>query len=153
MTCVKQNKIILFISDLKLHTLINKILHLNIMEWHPTLLFCVYREYDSSYVGLGVRLRRKYSILTQQVNTISCSEKLLDVIIKALHIILLYCMVSIVLGDSWARLTLTVWNCPGCDPVRGLKLMSVHELISNECSISCFWNTDLQSDLHERFSD
>ena len=60
---------------LKLHTLINKILHLNIMEWHPTLLFCVYREYDSSYVGLGVRLRRKYSILTQQVNPISCSEK------------------------------------------------------------------------------
>ena len=59
------------------HTLINKILNVNIMEWHPTLLFLVYREYDSSYVGMGVR--RKYKILTQQANTISCSEQLLDV--------------------------------------------------------------------------
>ena len=37
-----------------------------------------------------------------------------------------------ILGDSWARLTVAVWNCPGCDRVRGL--MSVHELSSNECS-------------------
>ena len=39
-----------------------------------------------------------------------------------------------ILGDSWARLTVTVWNCPGIDRVRGL--MSVHELPSNECSKS-----------------
>ena len=56
----------------------------------------------------------------------------------------LYIMVSIennseiknILGDSWSRLTVTVWNCPGLDRVRGL--MSVHELPSNECSKS-FW--------------
>ena len=41
-----------------LHTLKNKILNVNIMELHPTLLFWVYRVYDSSYVGMGVR--RKY---------------------------------------------------------------------------------------------
>ena len=43
-----------------LHTLINKILNVNIIKWHPTLLFLVYREYIyvSSYVGMGVR--RKY---------------------------------------------------------------------------------------------
>ena len=61
------NRIIIFfiilLYDLMLHTLINKILHVNIMEWHPTWLFWVYREYDSSYVGMGVR--RKYPILTQ----------------------------------------------------------------------------------------
>ena len=57
-TCVKQNNIIIFFCDLMLHTLINKILNVNSMEWHPTLLFWVYREYDSSYVGMGVR--RKY---------------------------------------------------------------------------------------------
>ena len=45
-TCVKQNNIIIFLYDLMLHTLKNKILHVNIMEWHPTLLFWVYREYD-----------------------------------------------------------------------------------------------------------
>ena len=39
-----------------------------------------------------------------------------------------------ILGDSWSSLTVTVWNCPGLDRVRGL--MSVHELPSNECSKS-----------------
>ena len=64
-TCVKQNNhfFIILLYDLMLHSLINKILHVNIMEWHPTWLFWVYREYDSSYVGMGVR--RKYPILTQ----------------------------------------------------------------------------------------
>ena len=55
---LKQNNVIICLYDLMLHTLINKILNVNIMEWHPTLLFLVYREYDSSYVGMGVR--RKY---------------------------------------------------------------------------------------------
>ena len=41
-----------------------------------------------------------------------------------------------ILGDSWARLTVTVWNCPGLDRVR--CLMSVHELPRNECSKSFF---------------
>ena len=37
-----------------LHTLINKVLNVHIMEWHQALLVWVYREYDSSYVGMGV---------------------------------------------------------------------------------------------------
>ena len=56
--------------------------------------------------------------------------------------LIVYYMISIennneiknILGDSWARLTATVWNCPGLDRVRGL--MSVLELPSNECSKS-----------------
>ena len=59
----KENNIIIFLYDLMLHTLINKILHANIMT--PNFTIWVYREYDSKYVGMG-GVRRKYSILTHK---------------------------------------------------------------------------------------
>ena len=48
--------------------LIKYILHLN-KERHPTLLTSVYREYDSSYVGLGAGLRT-----SQILNSYSTSQ-------------------------------------------------------------------------------
>ena len=49
----------------------------------------------SAWAYRRIGLRRKYSIHTQQVNTISYFEKLLDVIIKGLYIILLYLLYGI----------------------------------------------------------
>ena len=69
---VKQNNSIIFLYDLMLHTLINKILHVNIM-WSDTQL------YYFGFTANTIRVRRKYSIIIQQVNTTLCSEKLLDV--------------------------------------------------------------------------
>ena len=62
--------------------------------------------------------------------------------LKNYLMLFVYFMVSIeknseivnILGASWARLTVAVWNCPGRDRVCGL--MSVHELPSNEYSTS-----------------
>ena len=88
-----------------LHTLINKILNVNIMEWHPTILFWVYREYDSSYVGMGVLANTKF--LLNKSTPYHALNNYLMLLIKGLYII----MVSIeknseiknILGDSWAR--------------------------------------------------
>ena len=111
-----------------LHTLINKILNLNIMEWHPTILFWVYREYDSSYVGIGVLANTKF--LLNKSTPYHALNNYLMLLIKCLYIIWYQSKriseIKNILGDSWARLTVTVWNCPGLDRVRGL--MSLHEL-------------------------